>query len=241
VNNAPIPTACPGPCSAAWRRAEAERLANGTPHQLTPRAGNPVWCEPCARHLRSELADFPELAARLLLEVENATTASTEHVSGSRERPIHGREKYVFCIDDIVAVLTYWAEAIREDRDLAPPPARRPRGAAITADTRLLLIHFDWMMAEHPEPAQSTEFGNDVFRLHRHAARLTRTDDVRAKRCDGIPCRQCDLVTLERELDWQGRATGYVLCRSCGTLLKEDEYERWVKLAAQPFKKRAAA
>jgi len=241
VNTVPTPNACVGPCNSSWRRAEAARLTDHTPHELTPRAGHPVWCNPCARHLRSELADFPELAARLLLEVENATTASTEHVSGSRERPIHGREKYVFCIDDIVAVLAYWAEAVREDRDLASPPLGRPRGTAITTDTRLLLIHFDWMVAEHPEPAQSTEFGNDISRIHRHASRLTRTDEVRAERCEGIPCRQCDLVTLERELDWQGRATGYVLCRSCGTLLKEDEYERWVKLAAQPFKKRVAA
>lgn len=241
MNDIPTPTACVGPCNSSWRRAEAARLADRTPHDLTARAGQPVWCDPCARHLRFALADFPELAARLGLEIENATSTSAEHVSGSRERPIHGREKYVFCIDDIAGVLAYWAEAIREDRGLAAPPPGRPCGAVITTDTRLLLIHFDWMMAEHPEPAQSAEFGNDISRLHRRAARLTRTDDVRAERCDGVPCRQCDLVTLERELDWQGRATGYVLCRSCGTLLKEDEYDRWVKLAAHPFKKRATA
>ncbi|ACU71777.1 hypothetical protein Caci_2868 [Catenulispora acidiphila DSM 44928] len=240
MNNVPTPTACVGPCNSGWRRAETARLTKGTPHELTARAGQPVWCNPCARHVRIGLADFPELAARLMLEVENATAAGTVHVSGSKGRPIHGRERYTFCIDDIVGVLNYWAEAIRVDRDLAAPPPRS-RGAAITADTRLLLIHFDWMIAEHSEPAQSAEFGKDLNRLYRHAAKLTRTDDVRAVPCEGIPCRQCDLMALEHELDWQGRATGYVLCRDCGTLLKEDEYERWVKLAAQPFKKRAAA
>lgn len=240
MNTVPTPSACAGPCNTTWRRAEAARLADETPHDLTARAGQPVWCNPCARHLRYALADLPELAARLLLEIENATAAGSVHVSGSKERPIHAREKYAFCIDDIAGILAYWAEAIREDRSLAAPP-RRTRGAAITADTRLLLIHFDWMIAEHPEPAQSAEFGRDINRLHRHAARLTRTNDVRAEPCEGIPCRECDLVTLEHELDWQGRATGYVLCRSCGNLLKADEYERWVKLAAQPFKKRAMA
>lgn len=240
MNNVPTPSACCGPCNSGWRRAEAARLADDTPHDLTARAGQPVWCNPCARHLRYALADLPELAARLLLEIENATAAGSVHVSGSKERPIHARERYAFCIDDIAGILAYWAEAIREDRGLAVPAART-RGVAITGDTRLLLIHFDWMLAEHPEPAQSAEFGTDINRLHRHATRLTHLDDVRAERCDGIVCRQCDLMALEREIDSQGRGTGYVLCRNCELLYSEEEYERWVKMVAAALRKSVAA
>ena len=207
---------------------------------LAPRAGDPVWCGPCARYLRGELDSLPYLAARLLLEMENATAAGAEHVSGSKERPIHARERYAFCIDDIAGFLTYWAEAVREDRGLAPSPAGRPRGVAITADTRLLLIHFDWMICQHPEPAQSTEFGNDIRKLHRRATRLTHTHDVRPERCDGVACPKCDLLMLEHELDWQGRATGYIACAGCGDLMTMAEYERWLKMLAAPLKRTAA-
>lgn len=231
---------CPGPCSARWRAAEKHRLTAGTAHDLTPRPGAPVWCGPCTRHLRTALADLPELAARLLLEIEHGTPGGTEHVSGSREAPIHQHQAAAFCIDDIAAVLSYWAEAVRELRNLATPAAGRRRGTAITDDTRLLHAHFDWLIAEHPEPAMSAEFGGDVNRVHRHAVKLTKTGDVRPERLDGVPCPRCDLKALEREVDSEGRASGYVACRSCGTLLTGAEYERWTRLAAAPLKKLAA-
>lgn len=235
MNN--IPLACPGPCSTAWRRAEANRLANGTPHELTPRAGDPVWCEPCARHLRLELGDLPYMVAHLQLEVENATSASREQVSGSKERPIHGREKYTFCIEDVDDVLDSWAILVREERHLA---AARPsqQGRRISASTTLLMTHFDWLTTEHPG---ADEFGIEVRRVHRRAATLTHTHDVRPERCDGIMCPRCDIMSLEHELDWQGRATGYIACRSCGTLLSAVEYERWLKMLSAPWRKRSAA
>jgi hypothetical protein len=176
----------------------------------------------------------------LQLEIENGTASGGEHVSGSRERPIHQHQAAAFCIDDIAGVLAYWAEAVREDRDLAPRVSGRRRGVAMTGDTRLLLTHFDWLMAEHPEPAMSTEFGGDVNRVHRHAVKLTKSGDVRPERLDGVPCPRCDLKALEREVDTEGRATGYVACRGCGTLLTGEEYQRWTRLAAQPLKKLAA-
>lgn len=237
-----MPTSpCAGPCNNRWRRAEKQRLANQVPHDLSPRAGAPVWCDPCTRHLRSALADLPELAARLQLEIEHGSARAGEHVSGSRERPIHQHQAASMLIDDIAGIVTDWATVVREDRSLAEPGYGRPRGIVITDDTRLLLVHFDWLTAEHPSPEASAAFGSEVGRVHRRAAKLTHTDEVRPERCDGIPCSRCDLMMLEREVDWQGRATGYVVCRGCETLLNADEYDRWVKLAAQPFRKRVAA
>lgn len=232
-----LPDPCPGPCSAHWRQAEAQRLSKGTPHDLTPRAGQPVWCQPCAVRLRSQTAAFPDLASRLQLEIENGSSVSIVHVSGSRERPIHQHQAAAFLIDDIAGVLTDWATVVREDRGLATARPGRPRGTVITDDTRLLLRHLDWLIGEHPVREASVAFGEEVGRIHRRASKLTKTDDVRPERLDGIPCSRCDLKTLERELDWQGRATGYVICRSCEVLLNAAEYERWTKLAAQPLKK----
>jgi len=171
--------------------------------------------------------------------MENATSAGSEHVSGSKERPIHARERYAFLIDDIDGVLDSWATVVREDRHLTTVrPARQ--GPRISASTTLLVTHYEWLIAEHPEPAASEAFGLEVRRVYQRATRLTRTDTVRPERCDGVICPRCDEMALERELDWQGRATGYIACRSCETLLSAAEYERWLKMVSAPLRRRAA-
>jgi hypothetical protein len=159
--------------------------------------------------------------------------------SGSRERPIHARERYTFCIEDIDGVLDSWACAVREDRHLtAPRPARQ--GPRINASTTLLITHYEWLIAEHPEPAASEAFGLEVRRVYQRASRLTRTDAVRPERCDGVPCPRCDLKMLQHDIDWQGRSTGYIACAGCETLLSAAEYERWLKMLAAPLRRRAA-
>jgi hypothetical protein len=222
VNDSPILTPCPG------HRPDL------------PRPGAPVWCGPCTDHLRAELATLPHLAARLQLEVENATTAGSEHVSGSKERPLHPREKYTFCIEEITGILTDWAGAVLDERGLNAALPTRP-GPRIPTCTSLLLVHFNWLIAEHPYPSASEAFGLEVRRVHRRAARLTGTDNVRPERCDGVACPKCDLLMLEHEIDWQGRATGYIACAGCGSLLSAAEYGRWVKMLAVPARNRAAA
>lgn len=239
MHNMSSPGACPGICNSGWRRAEAARLNDGTLHEHTPRAGDPVWCQPCARHLHTELGALPHLAARLLLEIENATSNGSEHVSGSRERPIHSREKYSFAIDDIDGVLDDWATAVWEERHLtAQRPARQ--GPRISASTTVLITHFDWLIAEHPNPEASELFGLEIRRVHARASRLTHISDVRPERCDGVACPKCDLMMLEHDLDWQGRATGRIACRNCEALLSMAEYERWTKMLSAPLRGRAA-
>lgn len=207
---------------------------------LEPHAGAPVWCGPCMHHLRGELGALPHMVGLLQLEIENATTVGREHVSGSKERPIHSREKYTFWIEKIDGVLDSWATAVHEDRRLA---FRRParQGPRINASATLLVTHYEWLIAEHPEPAASQAFGIEIRHVYQRAARLTRIDTVRPKPCDGVLCPRCDTMSLEHEIDWAGRATGYIACRTCETLLSADEYERWTKMAAAPFRKRSAA
>lgn len=222
MNTVPTQSACPGH------------------NEQQPRAGAPVWCGPCTHHLRGELDALPYLASCLQREVKNATSNSFEHVSGSKERPIHAREKYTFFIEAIDGVLAEWASVVIEDRHLAATlPARQ--GPRISATKALLLIHFDWLIAEHPDPAASEAFGLEIRRVYNKARKLTRSDDVRPEPCDAVACPKCDLMMLEHELDWQGRATGYIACANCGDLMTEPEYERWLKLLTAPLRKRVAA
>jgi hypothetical protein len=208
-------------------------------NELAPRAGAPVWCGPCTHHLRGEVDAFPYLASSLQREAKNATSNGFEHVSGSKERPIHPSEKYTFFIETIDDVLAEWAGIVVEDRHLSAVfPTRQ--GPRISATTALLLIHFDWLIAEHPNPDASEAFGLEIRRTYRKARKLTRSDEVRPEPCDGVTCPKCDLMMLERELDWQGRATGYIACANCGDLMTAAEYERWVKMLAAPLRRRAA-
>jgi hypothetical protein len=222
VSYSPTPLNCPG------HREDSAR------------AGEPIWCHHCVHHLRIELRDLRELVPLLQLEIENGTDAHAERVSGSKERPIHDREKPSFCIDEIDGILDSWATVVREDRHLvAFRPARI--GARLDVNTDLLLLHFDWLIGDHPNPDASREFGLEIRGMFRRASVLTHTNEVKPERCDGVICPRCDAMALEREVDWRGCTSGYVLCRNCGTLYTGDEYDRWVRMVAVPFSHRRAS
>lgn len=233
-------TACPGSCNARWRRAEQRTTDTDEPHSVVPRAGEPVWCQPCTARVLSALRDMPELAARLQLEIENGTDNPGEHVSGSRERPLHERQVPARLIEEIGHVVTEWEDNVRIHRALSPRKRRRIEGPAITAATRFLHRHFDWMMQSH-DPAAAEAFGAEILSLFRKCQRVTKTDEPRPVTCNGVPCRSCDMMALERELHTDGSETGYIRCRYCPSLLSRDEYDRWTQLLAAPHRKRAAA
>ena len=231
---------CCGSCNSRWRRAEEQSAKTGEPHDLIPRAGDPVWCEPCTTRIRSSLRDMPELAARLQLEVENGTDNPGEHVSGSRERPLHQRQVPARLIEEIGNTLTSWEDDVRDARSFSGRRVGRPPGIALTRATRFLVNHLDWLMAQH-DPAATEAFGAEILDLHRRASRITKTDEPRPVVCNGVPCPKCDMMALERELHTDGSETGYICCRYCAVLLNHDEYERWTKLAAEPHRKRVPA
>ncbi len=221
MNTVLAPSACPGH------------------NENEPRAGAPVWCGPCTHHLHSEVGALPRLVGLLWIEVESATAAGRQYVSGSKNRPLHQRERDTSCIETIDDVLDSWATVVREDRHLtAMRPSRQ--GPRISVSTTVLMTHFDWLIAEHPDPAASTAFGLEVRRVYQRASALTGTNTPRPEPCDGVPCSRCDLKMLEHEIDYQGRTTGYIACANCGTLLSGGEYERWVKMLAAPLRRRAA-
>lgn len=233
-------TRCPGQCNARSRRAEQHAAETGEPHDVSARAGEPVWCRPCTAAVLSALRDMPELAVRLQLEVENGTTAPGEHVSGSRERPLHQRQVPARLIEEIGHTLTAWEDDVRDHHTLSARRRELATGPAITAATKFLHAHFDWVMQTH-DPAATEAFGSELLSLYRRTQRVTKTDEPRPVMCAGVPCPRCDMMTLERELHSDGSETGYIHCRYCPSLLNQVEYERWTKLVAEPHRKRAAA
>jgi hypothetical protein len=232
-------TACPGFCNARYRRAEQHAAAVGEPHDILPRAGDPVWCQPCTVRVLAALRDMPELAVRLQLEVENGTDTAGEHVSGSRERPLHERQVPARLIEEIGHVLGAWRDDVCEHRNLTGPGVRLAPGPAIGYNARFVERHFEWLMERH-DPAATEAFGQEILSLLRRAQRVTKTDEPRPVTCNGVPCPRCDMMALEHELHTDGSETGYICCRYCPSLLNRDEYERWTKLLAAPHRKRVA-
>lgn len=228
------PTVCPGRHNDRWRTAEAAR----EPHDLTPVYGEPRWCAGCQARTADRLAALPDLSARLLLEVEHGTPRpAVDRVSGSRERALHPHEGEYRMIEQIADTLAAWEDDAREHRGYTHRPATS-QGAAISSSARFLMVHLDWLLQSHPDVEATVAFVDEVSSLWRHASRTCHLDEPRPISRDGVPCRRadCDLKTLEYELDYAGRPTGYTVCRSCGDLSTEAEMQVWIRLAAQPLK-----
>lgn len=217
---------CPGPCSHQWRKAEKEKAERGTPHDLEPRYGQPVWCETCTRSVRLALYCLPRDAAYVLLEIENGTSAKKERVSGTPSRSLHAKEGLARIIEEISGTLGDWEDDVREARTFT---GRRPRrqGPQIEYSTRFLLSNFLWLMQEH-DPEASRAFGWEIGTLHRKAQKATHAFDAPAKRCVGVRCPGCGWKSLVWEVR-DGEASGYVLCEHCERLLTEKEYRVQVK------------
>jgi hypothetical protein len=236
--------ACPGFCNAAYRSAETRRETKGTPHTLTPRAGDPVWCRPCATAIRCALADLPNLAILLQLQVTGATAEDGEHVSGSKERPLYPGDAYALTIEEIAVFLGDWEDTLRRDRNLSGKRRAQERvGAAIVHACTFLTRHLDWLLAQHPERDASEGFGTDLLALYRRAQSMTKSTEVRPQRCDGVKCPVCDLSALEWEVDTAGRATGDVRCRVCrpAMVMTAGEYEQWTKMLDHDARKAGLA
>lgn len=215
MNNVPTPSACPGRCNSAWRLAENRYYETGIDHNFEPAEGRPVWCPPCTTAIRAALAEFPDLANRLREEIESGVSAAmTEHVSGSKNRPVHDHEAESFLLDEIAEWITSWEGSVRVQLGLNKHRQRANSYAAIHGAVELLLPHLDWHLNGRAEPkydhlhmpdwtaAQvATDFGLDALQYHRRAKALTGTQDAEPVRVIGVPCPICDQKVLEHEVE----------------------------------------
>lgn len=202
--------ACPGRCNAAYRAAERRYNASGTDHDFEPHEGTPVWCAPCTTAIRSAIAEWPDLARRLVEEVESGVSAGmSEYVSGSKNRPVHDHEAASFLLDEYAEWAGGWEATIRAERRLAARTAPADPCLAIDNAAAFLLAHLDWQLAgrtaehQYDVPAADIieEFGTDLLSFHRRAQLLTGTQDVEPVRIAGVPCPICDFKALEREVE----------------------------------------
>lgn len=245
------PALCPGRCNAGWRAAERRYYADGTDHTLEPWPGQPVWCPPCTTAIRAAIADMPELAVRLVLEVDSGVAAAlSEYVSGSKERRLHEHEAAAFALEDLATFIGDWDDYTRRDRNL--PSTRNhtlDHAHTVAASSRFLLIHLDWILTQHPGDHDVTGadvaegFGIELLALYRRVQNLTSAQDVEPVRIAGVPCTNCDRMTLEHEVDDAGKQTGYIRCRRCKPTVRlaPDEYHQWTRLIAAGDKARALA
>lgn len=220
-------TACPGWHNDRWRLAEA----SSEPHDEHPVHGNPVWCEGCQARVRAALGYMPRHAGHLLLEIEYGTPVVAERVSGSRERALHPKQGPALLIDEIRDLLTQWEDDLRDQRGLSGRPTALRHGTAIDAASRFLLAHLGWALASAADVADPAgpvrEYVDRLYRLDRRALRLTHRDDPPPQPIVDVWCPECELRALERELDFDGSASGSVRCRNCGSRMDEDEYTGW--------------
>lgn len=120
-------------------------------------------------------------------------------------------------------------------RDLAETRRETVPRTLVYQQCRYLLDRLDWACTEHPAVDElATEIGH-LWSVLRRAAGLA---PPQPELCEGVPCRNldCDLKTLYRV-----PGSRYIECASCGMLLTDEEYDRWVKLLAAAVKRPRSA
>lgn len=220
------PTPCPGRCNTAWRKAEQALAQHGTEHQIAPRWGQPVHCQPCIQRTGQHLAELPELVAAIHLEATHGSRGPKVGTIGRISGAVAswpGQPSRILT-DHIVGGLLEIEEDIRNLRGLSARPARGTEGVTLTGTVRFLDAHLEWAMANHPcasdiHDRDSANPASQINTWHGAAERFTRRD--RRLEHHRTPCPRCELLTLFR-----GDADDYIECRNpaCGTLLTPAEY-----------------
>jgi hypothetical protein len=237
------PTACPGRENHAWREAELKLAQHGTPHDLAPRWGQPIHCEPCSVRARQQLGDLPELVAAIHLEAAHGSRGPKIGAIGRSTvtvPPWPGQASRILT-DHIVGGLTELEDDIRELRQLRARPGRGIEGATLTGAVTFLNAHLDWALAHHPAAHEIHERDSanpaaQISGWHRAALRFTardlRLDHRRA------PCPRCELLSLYR-----ADGDDYIECRNaaCGNLLTPAEFDEHARALASQVREKQAA
>jgi hypothetical protein len=224
------PTPCPGPCSRAWRQAEAA----GIPHELQPAWGQPIHCHTCQARTRAALSELPELLAAIWLEAVHGTGRPAD-VTTSRPAniaPWPGQSSRLLT-DLIVGGLAELEDDIRNLRRLNPRPEALREGVAVTQTVTFLNTHLAWALEHHPAAAEIHERGSanpasQIRIWHRTAQRFTSRDVRLEQRI--APCKRCGWRSL-----FYADGEEYIECRNpaCELLMTEDEYAVWAREVAE--------
>lgn len=237
MNNAPTTTACAGPCAHTWRRAEAKRLDDGTPHDVRqPWPGDPYWCDHCRTRVLDALGMLPELIAATHLEALHATPKQNERVTTSAAPPWPGQAARLLT-DLIVGGLAETEDGMRDLRWWSERTAVFEPDVLNKAIT-VLTLSVDWLLVGHPEAADpDTSPGAAILAWRDKAMRFTGRDKLIHR--FPLRCPTCELLALRRD-----DGSSYVECLprigGCGRLWTEPEYLNLVTVAASDLRNVAA-
>lgn len=192
-------------------------------------------CEGCRSRLRSLLAELLEAYSQL--ELVKGSTAGAK-VSGSRTPPlplavtaldltmparvcaVHDADGDQVGHPGVASVLDSWARDWQTYRpELLPSPN-------VSSLTGWLTDRLEWACDSHPAIDDFAAELRSLVGVVRAAAGLTRP---KAEVKFGVPCRDCEKVTLFR---WPG--SDYVECGSCPVLMTPEDYLRWTQLISAP-------
>lgn len=235
MNNVPTPSACAGPCANNWRRAEAKRLADEIPHDLTPWPGNPYWCDRCRTRVLDALNMLPELVAAAHGEALHATPKQAERVSRTTAPAWPGQAARMLT-DLVIGGLVEFEDDMRELRYWSQRTATF-EPIMFNRTVTVLTRSIDWFLTDHPIAADpDCSPGATILRWKNKAMKFTGRDEL--IREYPVRCPTCDLLGLRRE-----DGSSYIECwpriGGCGRLWTEDEYERLAVVVAADLKKAA--
>jgi hypothetical protein len=125
------------------------------------------------------------------------------------------------------------------DRLLVLPPApmrriRSMRSAAELPEGTLGLVHPAGGYAEVILDLSGADAGLELISLHYRCRSALRQTSAPPEKLDGIPCRRCDMLSLERAAPPRAPDAPeyWSECAQCGQLMSREEYVNWVKLYA---------
>jgi hypothetical protein len=149
--------------------------------------------------------------------------------------------------DEIALPAAVTLLAAHFDRLLVLPSApmrriRSMRSAAELPEGTLGLVHPVGGYAEVILELDGAQAGLEILGLHYRARSALRQTNPPPEKLDGIPCKKCDMLSLERAAPPRSpEGTEYWSeCGQCGHLMSRIEYLAWVKLYAAWAEERQA-
>jgi hypothetical protein len=222
TRQAPTAAGVPTAHQLTGRQIDALNLPDRPEQPDVPyNAGDPIWCGRCRPQIRKALIEVDRLAA-LLDQWSDGHRGATSGEKVSRSTAPSSPSPIANILDSLYGEVTDMENEWRELRAYAPVR----RGSGRGTHHRMLAIAF---IAEHLTDiflsADHVVFCQRVLRWEQLLLGMTRSDPVVRRRSGRCP--RCQLVNV-----LQTRDDGYTVCKDCGWLMNEDEYQAKVVGAA---------
>lgn len=194
--------------------------------------GNPLLintplCDPHRTKAQNAIQRMPRLYTELNMALApgSTTAADPDRVTASKERPLGIATEMRAMQEDILSILAFAEMHIRMHLDWSPTPPRGREGPTVTAAARLVHAHLDTMLrlnlgyeldnTRRPWPERVL----DLTWRARQGLGQTNAPPARL----GEPCPTCEMKALQR-----ANGASEVVCKYCGRIFTEADYDRLV-------------